>query len=243
MSETKNLPELMERIHRYHRQLNTLVNRFQSAERKVVIQKKKKEAAVAAFEKTKSDQTDILRQSKEKETLFNQSEAALAKRRSQLSEAKSNKEYKSLKDQIEADQVTNNRLADEALELLSKAEDFSSVVDQAKAAVNEAEKSIAEAEREVADERPEIEKDIAHFNALLAEAVVELPRDFRGHYDRLVKSFGGEGALAPVVEQSFCGFCRQQIPIRYVAQICENKPFICQSCGRLLYLPEGFVLK
>ena len=243
MAETKNLPELMERIHRYHRQLNALANRLKNAERKVVIQKKKKDDAVAAFEKTKSEQTDILRQSKEKETLFSQSETALAKRRTQLSEAKNNKEYQSLKDQIDADQLTNNRLADEALELLSKAEDFSSEVDQAKAAVDEADKNIAEAEREIAEEKPEIEKDIAHFNGLLAEAVVELPRDFRGYYDRLVKNFGGEGALAPVVEQSFCGYCRQQIPIRYIAQICENKPFVCQSCGRLLYLPEGFVLK
>ena len=243
MSEMKNIPELMERIHRYHRQLNELANRIKNGERKVLIAKKKQADALLALETRKSEQTAILLESKQKETLFSQSEQALAKRRTQLSEAKNNKEYQSLKDQIDSDQATNNRLADEALELLSKAEEYSSEVEKAKAATEEAQRGIAAAEQEIAEERPEIEKDIAHFSSLLTDAVAELPREFRGHYDRLVKNFGGESALSPVVEQSFCGFCRQQIPIRYIAQICENKPFVCQSCGRLLYLPEGYVLK
>ena len=70
MSEMKNIPELMERIHRYHRQLNELANRIKNGERKVLIAKKKQADALLALETRKSEQTAILLESKQKETLF-----------------------------------------------------------------------------------------------------------------------------------------------------------------------------
>lgn len=243
MSAAQNIPELLQRLHRLHRQINELHSRRTRADRKVTIAQKKLTDAQANLEAVKAEQTELFLAAKEKESLFAQSETALSKRRTQLSEAKNNKEYQSLKDQIDADQLVNNRLADEALELIGKAEDFSAVLDKATKLVEEAKQSIINAEHEVAEEGPMIAADVERFSAKLSEAETELPRDFRGPYERMIKAFGGENGMAPVVDQSFCGNCRQQIPIRYIAQICENKPFICQACGRLLFLPEGYVLK
>lgn len=243
MSETPNVPELLQGIYRFHRQLNELAARQKKADRKVQIAQKKRNDALAALEAVKKEQTELLLAAREKEKLVAQSEAALNKRRTQLSEAKNNKEYQSLKDQIETDQGMNNRLADEALDLMEKAELFEENIASAKEEVAASEKAIVEAEALVREESPILAQDIELFSGKLAETVGRLPREYRGIYERMVAAFGGENGMAPIVDQSFCGNCRQQIPIRYIAQICENKPFVCQSCGRLIFIPEGFVLK
>lgn len=243
MTETQNTPELLQRIHRLHRQLNELAGRRQRAERRVRAAEKRKNDAIVALEGTKKEQTVLLLQAKERENLFGQSESALTKRRTQLSEAKNNKEYQSLKEQIDADQHINNRLADEVLDLMGKAENYSAEVEKAKTFIAESEAGIATAQKEWEAELPVLDTDIVHFTGALADAVEAMPRDFRGLYKRIVDRFGGEEGMAPVVEQKFCGSCRRQIPIQYIAKLCGNEPFSCQSCGRFLYIPEGFVLK
>ena len=243
MPEKETTQGLLQRIHRIHRQLSVLAARRKETERQVFLRQKKRGVAQDALKKVKEDQKALYLVAKEKEAAFNQSEAGLKKRRGQLFEAKNNKELQSLKDQIEVDQKTNDRLAEEVLELMGKADDFSAEVTKASAAIEAAEKEIVAAQATMDAEIPIITTDVDRLSGELTEAIRAIPRDFRGPYDRVEKSFGGENGLAPVVEHSFCGHCRQQIPIRYVAQICEDIPFTCLSCGRLLYLPEGFVLK
>lgn len=243
MSESQNIPELLQRIHRYHRQLNELAARRTKADRKVQIARKKHQDALARLETVKKEQTQIVLAAREKEKLVAQSEAALAKRRTQLLEAKNNKEHQSLKEQIDTDLASNNRLADEALDLMGKAEEFETHIADVTMEITEAEKGIAASEALVQEEGPILVQDIELFSGKLAETIELLPREYKGIYERMVALYGGENGMAPIVDQSFCGNCRQQIPIRYIAQICENKPFVCQSCGRLIFIPEGFVLK
>ena len=243
MSEEQTIPELMSRLHSLHRQLKTLASRKTQGEHRIRVQKKKIADATARFDEIKGRHTEMVLKAREKEDRFNQSEEALKRRRTQLNEAKNNKEYQSLKDQISADQMINDKLAEEVLEMEEAASDFAPNVEAAKKEITDAETGLADAQKDLEENAPRIAEDVARINADLAVEEAKLPREFQGFYHRLVKDFGGDTALAPVVEHSFCGNCRQQIPIRYIAQICENKPYVCMACGRLLYLPEGFTIK
>jgi predicted nucleic acid-binding Zn-ribbon protein len=88
-----------------------------------------------------------------------------------------------------------------------------------------------------------IELDIAQCSARLQEAEQRLPHDFRDIYLRLSHSMGGEQSMAQILDQKFCGGCRQAIPINFIAQVLHGKPVTCKSCGRLLYTTEGFSAK
>lgn len=233
----------MSRLHSLHRQLKTLASRQTQGEHKVRVQKRKIADATARFDEVKAKHTELILKAREKEDRFNQSEEGLKRRRTQLNEAKNNKEYQSLKDQITADQMINDRLAEEVLEMEEEATNFFPTVEAARKEIADAEKGLADAEKGLKENAPLIAEDIDRVHNNLAEEEKKLPREFQGLYHRLIKNFGGESALTPVVEHSFCGNCRQQIPIRYIAQICENKPYVCMACGRLLYLPEGFSIK
>jgi len=243
MSETRNNAALLQRIHRYHRQLNELAARQTKAKRRILFARQEEAEAAARRDEAKKAQQELIVARKDKENQVAIGEKELAKRRTQLSEAKNNKEYQSLQDQIAVNKANNDALADEAFELMEQAEAYDGTIEKIDGEIVEAQKKIAAAEAQFREENPVLEQDIAHFKAELARAAEELPRAYRPLYDRAVQSYGGELGLAPIVDQSFCGYCRQQIPIRYIAQMCEDQPHICESCGRLVYLPEGYILK
>ena len=57
---------------------------------------------------------------------------------------------------------------------------------------------------------------------------------------RLAKS-RGEDALAEVAGQ-YCSGCNQMIPLNQINDLLLGRPLVCQGCGRLLYLPEGYTI-
>ncbi len=224
--------------------MKTLASRKKQAEHQILVQKKRISDATAHLNAVKEEEQARTLKVREKENLFNASEESLKKRRGQLSEAKNNKEYQSLRDQITLDQRANDLLADEVLEMDEELSKFQKdVVEAARKELDAANEGLATAERELAENAPVIDQDMIDVQEKLKGEEEKLPRDFKGIYQQLVKGLGGENSLAPVVEKTFCGNCRQQVPIQFIAQLSANKPYVCMSCGRLLYLPEGYSIK
>ncbi len=166
-------------------------------------------------------------------------EAAVQRRRHQLLEAKSNTEYQALKDQIAADEMANSVLADEALELMEKADEAGTAVATAEATVAKARDEADKHRQDYEGEAPAIQGDVRRLEAEL--------EDDRGRADRrlpqsLSASGPGQGgdALAPV-HGEFCGGCNQHVPLNLCSGLMLSKPVCCKSCGRLLYIPEDYV--
>ena len=164
-----------------------------------------------------------------------------------LNAATSNREYQALKDQIAADEMANSVLADEILEALEKADSLQTAIAEAAAALAKAKEDTEKVRREVAQREPAIQADVQRLEAELHDCEAFLPEDIREPYQRLVRH-RGEEALAPIEEQSFagdkqpfCGGCNQQITINMYNALTLNRPIFCKSCGRMLYLAEGYV--
>ncbi len=104
-------------------------------------------------------------------------------------------------------------------------------------------KQIGDREKIWADEKKVIEDDIRHFSGVLKEEESKLNREYHPVYSRAVEGYGGEDALAPIDNENYCGHCKQKVPIHFVNETLGGKPVVCPSCGRLLYIPEGYTIQ
>ena len=240
-SSTENdIAPLMAEIHHIQRQLSDLNSRLARGPKMIQVQKDAAERIQARLEQVRAEYCLLSQTAKFKEGELALSETALNRRKLQMQEAKTNKEFEALKLQVQVDEASNNSLADEAFLALEKAEKFAPnivVVEQELQAANEL---LQKTQIKIADELPTIETDIAQCSARLKEAEQKLPYDFREIYLRLSRSMGGEQSMAQIYDQKFCGGCRQAIPINFIAQVLHGKPVTCKSCGRLLYMTEDY---
>jgi len=243
LNTENNIASLIAEIHQIQRQLSDLNSRRQRGPKMIQVQKDASERIHARLEQGKAEHRLLSQAAKFKEEQLAQSEAALNRRKSQMQEAKTNKEYQALKLQVEADEAANGTLADEALLAIDKAEKFAPNIVSIEQELQAANEMLTKTQMMIAEESPTIEEDIVRCSARLKEAERKLPQDFREIYSRLDKSMGGEQSLAQIYDQNFCGGCRQSIPINFIAQVLHGKPVTCKSCGRLLYIPEGFSIK
>lgn len=240
MSSTSVLTELLGRLDRIQRQLGDLNSRLKRGPLILQAQQNQIRNLTKKLEEVKNRHTQLILEAKEKERLNTESENAIARRKTQLSESKNNKEFQALKAQIASDEAANLELTGAVLEAMEKSEAF---VEQVRAAESELQKTVKLHEHkkgEIEAETPGIEEDIRRCTEELRAAESELKQDFREMYDRLVKSHGGDQALAVITNQRFCGGCNQTVPINSIALVIQGKPIPCSSCGRLLYVPEGY---
>ena len=243
LNTVNNIAPLLAEIHHIQRQLSDLNSRQQRGPKMIQVQKDAAERIRARLEQAKAEHRLLAQAAKFKEEQLAQSEAALNRRKSQMQEAKTNKEFQALKLQVEVDEAANETLADEALEAMEKAEKFAPNIISIDHDLQSANEMLAKTQTMIAEESPTIEADIVRCSARLKEAEKILPKEFREIYLRLAKSMGGEQSLAQIYDQNFCGGCRQSIPINFIAQVLHGKPVTCKSCGRLLYIPEGFSMR
>jgi len=240
MSTVSELTELLGRLERIQRQLADLHSRL----RRGSLLAKSQETAIHALEQkldqAKSRQKALILDVKEKERKNLESENAIARRKTQLAESKTNKEFQALKAQITVDEEANSLLADEVLEAMEASEKFVQTVQSTEEELKKAVQQYETSTKQFQAEEPTIRADIQKYTEELHAAESELPREFREVYDRLVKSHGGDQALAMVTNQKYCGGCNQTLPINFIALVIQGRPVPCSSCGRLLYVPEGF---
>ena len=239
MSDAKLIQQALQNVHLNLSLLNTLDDRLARLRRRREAAAKKVDQAKALLDQVLAEKNALTLAAREKENEMAAAEAAINRRKEQLSSAKTNKEFQSLKEQIALDQEKNNLLADETLEAISAAEQFEEQVAAAKEEVAKAEKT-AETFRASCDEEAKvIEQDTARVQIDLKEAVENLPGDFRSLYERAIEDHG-RGGLVPVIDRGFCGHCRREIPPQFVVNLCKGEPYLCQSCGYLLFIPEEY---
>ncbi len=241
MVNSVDIRSVLERLHQIQTRLGNLNGRLRRGPLVLKTQNANIEKQQAALAKIHEEHQQLLAHAKRKELEVAANDQAIAKRKTQLQEAKSNKEYQALLLQIKADEAARGVLDDEALEAIDMAEKCAERFPPAEVELKKSQELYETTKQKFMDEKPGIEKEIAGCHAELAVEEDKLFFDFRDVYNRLVRSVGGAEALAVVQNQKFCGGCNHQIPINSLAQILQGKPIVCSSCGRLLYVPENFV--
>ena len=234
------IASLLAEIHHIQRRLSDLNARLARGPKMIQVQKSTADRILLQREQVRAEHRLLSQAAKLKEDQLAQSEAALTRRKTQMQEAKTNKEFEALKLQVQADEATNGLLADETFLAMDKAEKFMPNITAVEQELQTANAMLQKTQATVAGEQPAIEVDMAQCAARLKDTEQKLPPAFREIYSRLAKSMGGEQSLAQIYDQKFCGGCRQLIPINFIAQVLHGKPVTCKSCGRLLYMTESY---
>jgi uncharacterized protein len=229
--------ETLRKLHRIHGQLQDLHERLDRGPRLAKAHQSNLERleAQCAEVQAKAKAMRVNTDAKQLQLLSN--ETAVQRRRGQLREAKDNREYQALVDQIAADEMTNSVLADEILEAMERVDEVNRKLATAQAALAKGKADADKTAAECRGQEPLIRGDIERLEKELHQDEKELPDSFRAIYHRLTKAKGGD-ALAPIIGE-YCGGCNQHVPTNMCNDLVLNKPIFCLSCGRLLYVPEN----
>ena len=165
--------------------------------------------------------------------------------RQQLNEAKTNKEYQALQNEIKFTGIEKARIEDQVLAEMDKIEKQAGDLDRAKAAAAQAEQELASLEAEKAAEVEALQGDIRKAERDCADLAREIPSEAMQQYDR-VASRHEEDALCPVLVEGegngdaaySCGGCYMRLSENVYVKLRGNHDELltCPTCTRILFL-------
>ena len=240
MADTGGIRDVLEQVHIIQTRLDDLEGRLRRGPVLLKTQEGNIQKMTAKLAQLKSEHHTLVADAKSKEQEVAAHDQAIAKRKLQLQEAKTNKEYQALQIQIQADEASRGALDDAALEAMEKADQFTKKFPPVEAEIKKAQELYETTKQKFFSDKPHIESEIADYSEQLKTEEAKMTKDFRDVYDRLIRSVGGPNALAVVEGQKYCGGCNHQIPVNSLALILAKKPMVCSSCARLLYVPADF---
>lgn len=227
---------VLRELHRIHRQLGDLRERLDRGPKQI----KARQATVAKLEaelnQSKADTKAARVGADQKQLLLKSGESKIRDLKAKLNAASSNREYQALKDQIAADEMANSVLADEILEGLEKIDGFTATIHDAEQNLAKGREELSKTEQQVREQLDRLMVDVERLEGELKKVEVELPADFREAYQRVVKGKGSD-AMAQV-EGETCGGCYHHLTANIISSLLMDRVVTCQSCGRMLYLPE-----
>jgi predicted nucleic acid-binding Zn-ribbon protein len=236
MSSPTVSAEILRTLHRIHRQLTDLRERFTRGPKQIAAAEANLAKRQSLVEQAKADEKAFRMGLDAKQLQLKSSEAKINEFQLKRNTAQSNREYQTFTEQISAAEMANSVMMDEILEAMEETEKFKGKIAQAETELAAAKQRLDEIRKMVAEQGPTLQTDMARLEGELRAAESELPPEIRDPYQRVVKHLG-EDALAPL-ENQYCGGCNQQITLNVYSQIMMNQPAFCKSCGRLLYQKE-----
>jgi predicted nucleic acid-binding Zn-ribbon protein len=223
-------------LHRIHQQLADLRERLDRGPKQVRAREVNLVHLEGELTKAQADVKAAKVHADQKQLLLKSGETKIDDLRRKLNAANSNREYQALREQIAADEMANSVLADEILESLEKVDECQVVIGQAQDKINKGKAELSKLQQTLRDQAGQMHADVVRLEADLVEAEKVLPPDFRDAYHRVVKSKGSDAMAA--VEGESCGGCFQHLTANTMNSLALSRAIFCQSCGRLLYLPE-----
>lgn len=192
----------------------------------------------ARLNDVKAKQNAAQLKKKEKEALVVSKEADIKKHSHELNLVKTNEAFKALQTQIEQGKTAVGDLETEILMIM---DEMDTLVKEEKAVAAE----IRGEDNKDLEEIRAFEKDKAGLEAKQSaqkqarEALVpSIPEDVMKHYDYLRKRKPGSAALAPVLK-NICGGCRIMLPPQVIVEVVKASTLMtCESCHRILFMPE-----
>lgn len=168
----------------------------------------------------------------------------IEKMRTSLNNAKTNKEYSAILIQISAEKEEVSKVETTVLGFMEQLELNDNSAAGIRAQLDLAQKSLADSRQKSSQRVAELQSHIRELESHRAQAQQSVPVESRKQYDRICQRYPGD-AMAPVdfnendMETITCGGCFMGLNIEDV-NLLRGRDEIrrCQSCGRILYLPE-----
>jgi len=236
--ETANYNPILEILHKMHRQFAVLIDevnggilRIRGLEDRIAQLNRNLEAAlkVVLNQRIAMDQ---------KQAQLEENEKNIERRRSQLDEAKNDREFTSIQNQIAASEAANAVLSDEVLEGLDYLDSLKQKAEQVREEIRNSEAVLADIRAKSQEMREKAEAKIREMKVEFRETERRLNGEHSMLYRRVFENKKFD-SLAPVHHQH-CAGCNTVLPVDMIASIAESvHAFECRQCGRMLYLPNN----
>ena len=240
--ETNPVTETLRAIYSLHNRFNEIHQALTKAPRILALHRQRVDAQRQTLENASALVLEQKKLAATKQGQLDDGEAKIKKRESQLMECKSNDEYKALQQDIKASKMAMSVLSDEILEVLDKIEALEANEAKEKETLEKFQAEFEKFKADMEEKRPALEQRREEILAALKEAEKKLPSEFRDLYNRMVRNtFARDGqydVLSPL-NNGICGQCNTAQVKNTISQVYVGEFCVCQSCGRILFAPEG----
>ncbi len=168
----------------------------------------------------------------------------IEKMRTSLNNAKTNKEYSAILIQISAEKEEVSKIETTIFDFMGQLETNMKSASGIREQLDAAQKSLEDSRRQSSQRVSDLQAHIRELQHNRERALNAVPPESRKQYDRICQRYPGD-AMASVdfsendMETITCGGCFMGLNIEDV-NLLRGRDEIrrCQSCGRILYLPE-----
>ncbi len=223
----RELQDLDRRITELTREINYLPKHIAELESRLDAHRKKLEADRAALAANQKERKGL-------EGDVKVWEQKVSKLRDQMSEAKTNEQYRAFQHEIEFGQTEVRKIEDRILDRMGEAEALEKNVKSAEAALKQ-EAAEVETEKQQAEVRTAADRvelaDAQKRRALLTKSITAKTLDV---YERKRPSRGGIALAA--AQDGRCMGCNVVLRLAYYQQVRTGpEVYTCEACGRILY--------
>ena len=158
----------------------------------------------------------------------------ISKLRDQMSQAKTNEQYRAFQHEIEFAEKEIGKLDDRGLELMAAAEPLAAAVKAAEASLTEEQKTV-EAEKVKARQATSADQvELEKLRAEHKETFSKLPRTSQAAYERIRKKW--KSTAASEVKDGRCTACQMMLRPQYYQDLRRGDSLMfCETCSRFLY--------
>jgi len=221
------LQELDNRLNDLTREIASLPKHISEIEKKLESHQRKLDADQAALSANQKDRKRI-------EGEIQAQEQKISKLRGQMTDAKTNEQYRAFQNEIEFCETEIRKFEDRILELMGESEPLDKNVKAAELALKE-EKAQVEAEKRQAVARTgEAKNALALLQQDRSRVVAGMSPKIYRDYERIRKHRHGI-AVAEAVDGR-CSACHMAMRLQYFQDLRKGEQvLVCESCSRILY--------
>jgi len=198
----------------------------------------------ASFEEKKKNLTllekgylDLQKQKKERELDIGSKEAGSKKLQEQLFKLKTNKEYQTMLQQMQAAKADISVIEDKILELMEEMDNTKLEIDKEKQKLQEEEKAHNQQKQGIEGRIKEIDERIGQLDAQRKQVIPDIESKLRAQYERILTNRAGLAIAA--VKSSSCGGCNMFVTPQKINLVkMYDNVITCEMCNRILYLEE-----
>lgn len=196
---------------------------------------KQLEAHMRQFEAAKSTLAGHQKERRQKELDIQTFEQKISKLKDQMTQAKTNEQYRAFQHEIEFAQNEIRKCEDRILALMEESEPLERNVKKAEGALAEEKKSVEAQKLDARKRTAEDQKELEQRTGERAEHVKTMPPKIVAAYERIRKRYPAGPALSEVTDGR-CTACQINLRPQYLQDLKQGGDvFFCESCGRILF--------
>lgn len=237
------------RLQSVERDLVQVRRRLQTRKNAVSIQQRKIDALRAEYDALHEKALTRRKDADRRELDLKAKEAQVAKLRTALNTAKTNKEYAAYLTEINTHKADNAKIEEEVLKIMQEVDAIKAQTQVSKAQLDAEESRLREVTQASADEIARLNKLVDQLTAQREQAVREVPPEAMAVFERLSESYEGE-ALAVIEVHGkrppfdyVCGGCFMSLNAEHANVLrTRDEMRTCDNCKRILYMeaqPQG----